>query len=326
MRAATLCAVWAVWAACAACAALATGQEAVRVELHSGAPPPDTLSEVARATAGESGGPSRYHERVGEPLAEALRRTEAAAGGEAGGRASRITGGLASYLGEHPFFAGLVITLNTGRTSVCGAALVSSYRLVTAAQCWWDGRAQAYSVLAVLGSVRLFSGGTRVSASAVIAHAGYDPATLHNDIAVLVVPYISTTSYIRPIALPEGSELGSTFTGLRATAIGYGKTSEWAEITSSASLRDAGVTVISNAECEAVFGAGAAGGGVVCTSGAGARGPCGGDGGGPLVLHYAGRRILIGVTSFLAAAGCDRGLPAGYTRVTTYAGWVRAQL
>ncbi|KPJ20246.1 Collagenase [Papilio machaon] len=325
MRAATLSAVWAVWAmwamwaTCGALGALGAGHEALRVELHSGAPPPDALS-------GPGGGSARYHERVGEPLAEALRRTEAEAGEEAGGRSSRITGGLASYLGEHPFFAGLVITLNTGRTSVCGAALVSNYRLVTAAQCWWDGRAQAYSVLAVLGSVRLFSGGTRVSASAVIAHAGYDPDTLRNDIAVLVVPYISTTGYIRPIALPENSELGLTFTGLRATAIGYGKTGEWAEITSSAGLRDAVVPVLSNAECEAVYGAGAAGGGVLCTSGAGARGPCGGDGGGPLVLQFAGRRILIGVTSFVWAAGCDRGQPAGYTRVTTYAGWVRAQL
>lgn len=66
-----------------------------------------------------------------------------------------------------------------------------------------------------------------------------------------------------------------------------------AEITSSAGLRDVVVPVLSNAECEAVYGPGAAGSGVLCTSGAGARGPCGGDGGGPLALHYAGRRLLV---------------------------------
>lgn len=87
-----------------------------------------------------------------------------------------------------------MITLFSGRTSVCGSALVTNWRLVTAAQCWWDGRDQAYSITAVLGSVRLFSGGVRVAASAVVAHGSYDPSSLANDIAVLIIPYVSSTS------------------------------------------------------------------------------------------------------------------------------------
>lgn len=91
-------AMWATWAVWAALAALAAGQQAVRVELHSGAPPPEAL-----AAGAETEGAPRYHERVGEPLAEALRSAEAVAPA-AGGGASRIAGGLGSYLGEHPFF------------------------------------------------------------------------------------------------------------------------------------------------------------------------------------------------------------------------------
>ncbi|XP_068625019.1 collagenase-like [Battus philenor] len=299
----------------ALCAALVRAEDVIRVELGSGPPPaPQPLPELP---PGES---PRYHERVGVPLAEELKRSEAARG--AGGR---IVGGLGSYVGEHPFFAGLVISLTSGQTSVCGAALVSNWRLVTAAQCWWDGRAQAYSITAVLGSVRLFSGGTRVAASAVLAHADYSPATLANDIAVLVVPYVATTSTISPIALPEGTELVNSFAGFVATAIGYGKTSDWASITTSAALRDVRVPVLSNAECAQWYGA-LVTGGVLCSSGAGARGPCGGDGGGPLALQYNGRRLLIGVVSFVSAAGCQRGEPAGHTRLSAYAGWVRAQL
>lgn len=93
---------------------------------------------------------------------------------------------------------------------------------------------------------------------------------------------------------------------------GWGRTTD-ASTAESAQLRSAQNTVISNAACAAVYG-----GGVIiiiiCTSTAGARGPCRGNSGGPLTRSNG--RELIGVVSFVDNAGCQRGQPAGYARVS----------
>jgi secreted trypsin-like serine protease len=49
-----------------------------------------------------------------------------------------------------------------------------------------------------------------------------------------------------------------------------------------------------------------------------------GDSGGPLVyLESDGVYTLVGITSFGAAAGCERGYPAAFTRVIEYHCWIR---
>lgn len=90
--------------------------------------------------------------------------------------------------------AGLLITLTTGATSVCGSSMLSNTRAVTAAHCWWDGRSQARSFLLVFGSAWLFSGGVRVSTTNVQMHASWNPNNLNNDIAIIIFPSVAYTS------------------------------------------------------------------------------------------------------------------------------------
>ena len=48
-----------------------------------------------------------------------------------------------------------------------------------------------------------------------------------------------------------------------------------------------------------------------------------GDSGGALVGQLAdGRWTQIGVVSFGAAAGCQRGFPVGFARVTSFLNWI----
>ncbi|CAH0755211.1 unnamed protein product [Diatraea saccharalis] len=54
----------------------------------------------------------------------------------------------------------------------------------------------------------------------------------------------------------------------------------------------------------------------------GGQGTCQGDSGGPLVVTSNGRRILVGVTSFGARAGCAAGYPAAYARVTSFISFI----
>jgi secreted trypsin-like serine protease len=47
-----------------------------------------------------------------------------------------------------------------------------------------------------------------------------------------------------------------------------------------------------------------------------------GDSGGPLVIEIDGAYNLVGIASFGAASGCELGLPAAFTRVTSYLSWI----
>lgn len=89
--------------------------------------------------------------------------------------------------------AGLVITLPSN-IAVCGAVLVRNNRLLTAAHCWFDGRNQARSFEVVLGSITLFSGGTRIRTSNIVMHPSWSPSNARNDIAMIVIQAVSFSS------------------------------------------------------------------------------------------------------------------------------------
>nr|XP_049696773.1 collagenase-like [Helicoverpa armigera] len=260
---------------------------------------------------------ARYHRQVGIPAAARMMAQES----------MRIVGGLSSFKGEHPFLAGLVITLKTGETSVCSGSLLNHYYVVSAAQCWYDGESEGKEVQAVLGSVSLFSGGTRVYAKTVTLHPEYDADKLLNDIAMMGFSYISFNSYVSPITLPVS--YFSSLAGYRAQIIGFGKTSTDGALNENASLRDVYVTVMNNTQCQEVYGSHVTAA-TICTSGEGGKGACGGDGGGPLILRRfigaAGKDLLVGVVSFTAGSGCEKGLPTGHTRVTSYLRWINSFL
>jgi secreted trypsin-like serine protease len=50
-----------------------------------------------------------------------------------------------------------------------------------------------------------------------------------------------------------------------------------------------------------------------------------GDNGGPSVyLESDGTYTQVGIVSFVSAAGCQLGHPAGFTRVTSYLSWIES--
>ncbi|XP_022830990.1 collagenase-like [Spodoptera litura] len=260
-----------------------------------------------------------YHKSVGIPAATEIRLRES----------MRVAGGLPSYFEEHPFVAGLVITLTTGQTSVCGGALISDRRVLTAAQCAWDGDLKADEITVVLGSIKLFFGGTRLSATYTL-HPDYDPTAtgfkrLQHDIAVLAISRVFLSYSINIIPLPKG--MNDTFVGRKSEVIGFGMTGENNPIVNNQAQRDVYVPVISNAACNEYFWYSLSDA-QLCTNGTGGRGPCGGDGGAPLILrYYSGNTdLLIGLVSFSHIKGCQSGNPTGYTRITSYMSWIETFL
>lgn len=258
-----------------------------------------------------------YHENYGIPTAEAIRKAEEA------NPEGRIVGGSPSNLGQFPYQAGLVITLQSGATSICGGTLLSNTRSLTAAHCWFDGRQTARSLEIVLGSIRLFTGGTRINTSEVQFHANYNPFNLNNDVAVIAHAHVTYNENIRNIPRATGT---ATFAEDTSTASGFGRTSDTSGIGQNQFMSHVTMPVITNAQCSQVYGFGFVNADVICTSTVGARGTCHGDSGGPLTTVVNGQTVLIGVTSFVSARGCEVGLPAGFARVTSFNAWIEARL
>nr|AAV33653.1 chymotrypsinogen [Helicoverpa punctigera] len=261
-----------------------------------------------------------YHAKFG--IAEAARIKSAEEVQSFNGQ--RIVGGSITNIANVPYQAGLVITIFIFQ-SVCGASLISHNRLVTAAHCKFDGVMTANSFTVVLGSNTLFFGGTRINTNDVVMHPNWNPSTVANDIAVIRISSIVYNNVIQPIALPSGDELDNLFVGANALASGFGRTSDSGGIGTNQQLSSVTIPVITNAECAAVYGPAFVHDTNICTSGAGGKGTCNGDSGGPLAVDSNDKKILIGVTSYGAADGCAAGFPAAFARVTSFVSWVQSQ-
>ncbi|KAJ8706771.1 hypothetical protein PYW07_012849 [Mythimna separata] len=271
-----------------------------------------------------------YHQDVGVPEAARIRAIEARQ------VSSRIIGGMPSQYGDNPYLAGLLITLTTNQMSVCSGTLLSTNKVLTAGQCWYDGYSQGKNVQVVLGSLQLFFG-SRYDVSAIAVHPGFNPRKKINDIAMLTLRWsINFYRYVQPALLPPRG-LNSTFQGVGAKVSGFGKTSEWSAV---------GPETVQNAVSVAVSGSNwydcwyrlpqrpSSDENLICTSGDNGWGACGGDLGGPLVIedyynltsNYNGSALLIGVTSLMSPYGCQTGFATGYTRVTSFLDWIQRNM
>ncbi|KAG6456929.1 hypothetical protein O3G_MSEX010040 [Manduca sexta] len=258
-----------------------------------------------------------YHMDVGVPKATWLRRQPI----------SRIVGGTkVDAATAVPYQAGIVVRLTTGWTSVCGGSVVSATRVLTAAHCWWDGQSQAALFTIVLGSLTLFSGGTRIETKQVTPHANWNTRDYTHDIAMVRIPAITFSNKIQAIPLPTASIVNNNFVGFTGTISGFGKTSDaQSAVSSSTVLHRATVPVISNAVCQRSFSLNIHGS-HLCTSGDGRKGTCDGDSGGPLTVIVNNQRVQIGVVSFGPPSGCEFGEPSVYTRLTSFLNWLQAQM
>jgi len=255
-----------------------------------------------------------YHVDIGIPEAAAIKAGEEATDFNG----ARIVGGSATSLGQHPHLGGLVITMTTNAQSVCGSSLLTNTRSVTAAHCWRHGNSQARQFVVVHGSLTLFSGGSRTTTTNVQVHASYNMNSLANDIAMIIHGSVGMNNNIRNVPIATGT---NTFAGSTAWAAGFGRQSDTQGISTAQRQHHVQLPIITNAVCQQTFGSTIIAS-TICASGAGGRSTCGGDSGGPLTVN----NVLVGVTSFGSAQGCQRGFPAGFARVTSFAAWIQARV
>nr|XP_036223016.1 serine protease snake-like isoform X2 [Bactrocera oleae] len=241
-----------------------------------------------------------------------------------------ITFGVVAKPNEFPFMAALGwrITKEDGTESIayrCGATLIGSRHLLTAAHCFYHS--SDLPVVVRPGGFDLNSTtAIDYDIDQIIEHPNYIYPGLYNDIAIVRMEKVFLYTWIVARACVWYKPLAEQ----EVTAIGYGNT-QFAG-TSSPLLMKTSLSTISNEECnqhyeqdDEVLSSGVVSTQLCAKDYEKLRDTCQGDSGGPLIVYekidgYIRMAYIVGITSF--GIGCGTGTPGIYTRISEYFDWI----
>jgi len=228
---------------------------------------------------------------------------------------NKIVGGEIATPGEFPW----QVAVRIDGLYFCGGSLIDATHVLTAAHCVDGARTFSLTFGAQLSNQNEPSQVT-VSATRFTIHPNWNPNTLAGDMAIITLNApITFNTRIAPICLIDAN--APTYVGVNLVVTGWGKPSDAASGISS-ELRKVTVPGITTAACAAVYGS-IISDDILCVDTTGGKGSCNGDSGGPLsFVTAAGVYNQVGVVSFGASAGCEKGFPAGFSRVSSYTQWL----
>jgi len=231
----------------------------------------------------------------------------------------RIVGGVESAAHSWPWQASLQIR----GQHVCGASLIDSRHIVTAAHCFQNsGSPSAYKVvLGLHDRSALGSSHRTVNVETITKHPEYNNPNQHsNDIAVLrLSTSVPFSSSISPICLPQNDAPA----GKECVVSGWGETQGTGD---NQNLQEVTVPIVSHTECnDRRHYRGAVDNTMLCAGIAG-RDSCQGDSGGPLVCQRSDSTWeLQGIVSWgIDCAAPNK--PGIYSRVNALKDWINDQI
>uniref|UniRef100_A0A672RUT7 Peptidase S1 domain-containing protein n=1 Tax=Sinocyclocheilus grahami TaxID=75366 RepID=A0A672RUT7_SINGR len=231
---------------------------------------------------------------------------------------AKIVGGTDAQAGSWPW----QVSLQMERYGhVCGASLVASRWLVSAAHCFQDSDAiKAYMGMRVMNSVSNAAATRQIRR--IVLHSQYDQFTSDYDIALLELSApVFFNELVQPICVPAPSHAFTSGTSCFVT--GWGVLSEEGELATL--LQEATVSIISHNTCNKMYDDAVTPRMLCAGNIQGGVDACQGDSGGPLVCLERGRRwFLAGIVSW--GEGCARqNRPGVYTRVIKFTDWIHQQ-
>ncbi|KPI97650.1 Chymotrypsinogen 2 [Papilio xuthus] len=240
-------------------------------------------------------------------------------------RAGRVMGGEDGLPGE---WCWQVALINNNNQYVCGAALVGTQWVLTAAHCVTNIVRSGDDYFVRVGDNDLTRKYGSPSAQTLLVattyiHHNHNSQTLDNDIALLK---LKTKAELKDgvclVCLPARDEEHPA--GKRCTVTGYGYMGETGPI--PLRIREAELPIVNDSECvrkvnavtEKVFILPSSS---FCAGGEEGNDACQGDGGGPLVCQDDGFYELVGLVSW--GFGCGRqDVPGVYVKVSSFIGWI----
>ncbi|CAH0727139.1 unnamed protein product, partial [Brenthis ino] len=239
----------------------------------------------------------------------------------------KIYGGVISERSSRPFQIALYLRVgSTGDIGFCGGSLVHKQWVLTAAHCCFHDNDMVTHVQAILGAHSLYdryeNGRRLVNVEEIIVHPDWEPSVFSNDLALLkLANAVQTSESIDIIRLPYLDTVAANFAGRGATASGWGIAAVGVTFVSP-TLREKLMTVMTDGLCRSIY-MGHLPDNMVCGFSV-ASGTCKGDNGGPFTIYSTATNetILIGVTTFVEASGCNDEMPSVFTRVQHHLSWI----
>jgi trypsin len=229
--------------------------------------------------------------------------------------ADKIVGGTVCIVGDHAW----IVELRYNGGFICGASLINTFWVATAAHCTDRQTASLFSLRIGLHNRNSPESWVQTrSLSKFVQHPSYASSTTNNDITMMKMSSsVAFRNEIVPICIPHQSTIN--YVGQSAIASGWGATASGGA--AQTTKRCVTLPIISQTTCAAnlrpytVFEAT-----MICAANVGdGLDTCQGDSGGPLVTtHPDGRYYLVGITSW--GVGC--GNTGVYTRVTAFTSWM----
>ncbi|KAJ6637111.1 Collagenase [Pseudolycoriella hygida] len=233
----------------------------------------------------------------------------------------RIVNGNVAANYQFPWHVSLTITVSDAASPrYCGASIISSRYLLTAASCLKN----AQSVRADMGST-LFSNPKQTQYTVHYAvHPQFNSTYNTNNIGIVRLnDEIYYSNEKRAILLVGRSKVNSTFVDTAAYISGFGVYQK-EMVYMSENLRYAYTTVVTNTRCELFYPPLSVSSETLCTTGYNhsLQTGCYGDTGGALVAHIDGTWYQIGLLSSIHNGGCSGTYPNLYTKIMPYLQWI----